>query len=970
MADMLDPHTASLFLQFQRFQQFQNLVPLLSNDTTTPSVATTGERDTGVVQHQPPPQNQPQIQVVPLTQTQSQPVVPLTQNQTQPPPSTQPLIQTQIPSFSESQPAPPIIPYRSVRQPTSLGHPSIAPQPTQPSLAAVASSATPFRDGGFRSLIPQVDAVRRETAALHRSQEPVLPRRHQRQSQPSGNAQRRRGRGAAVPTPVLGRRQAPQTINDTIATLPSGEQVCRIEITIYLRDPEGYNNRVIYHLARANVVEAFRSKMNLDHKLHVSLETPLSSLMDAIRNELVRCPQEYELPDTTHDALGRPEPLFLLLEFTNAGRRGSRSNILYLRPTRADVSMTISDLFNIRNVAQVPNLAVKEGYFQLHFMLDVDEIQAKFSLLEAGLGTDPVIRRHKCLSARFHYEHYYGADQRNPVPAYETGLCLCNLDAENDSEAGESSILDEEMPPEELNPRSNVSPPILPLPSNNVSDLYPVIPASLFQSSFPPTEENFPHLTNMSQRQCRHVVDFASTVYAAANAGVSRSTLLDISGDTVEMAAKKLLSMVREAVNSGDFHAILSERRIFEVGTRGGQLSIGDGVEGEVVSLAWKIVSADQHSSVFRMTSGDRCSIVCSSPMVISGILPASRREQMCILGAMAAVMICYGKYPAPLSPAILQFLIHGGDPRSIDRDFVQEWLPELYADLNRYQEIGPGGDLSSFEPMFSSFTTLTTASLKLRSPEFHDAIGAYALYQSTVSLEPPMHPEIVSFVNGFRLKCSNGFELGKAIRLCFIGGSSAFLSQLSLTHVADYGSVKDHLRVETPHNHVVQAISNALGSPFVFKDFLEDFLRNTGIPCPELWRDAQSHFNPCVINQLSSIEKVFYRPQMFIWASTGSPEIRPDLIDGNVRVLLVDENDDHYIDGNSSDPVQIRLRQIYLEEGKISFRTCSMVVRVPGMYIKNLIDQCHADNVSVLPRLHHWLLCEVLNAIGKHSML
>jgi len=64
------------------------------------------------------------------------------------------------------------------------------------------------------------------------------------------------------------------------------------------------------------------------------------------------------------------------------------------------------------------------------------------------------------------------------------------------------------------------------------------------------------------------------------------------------------------------------------------------------------------------------------------------------------------------------------------------------------------------------------------------------------------------------------------------------------------------------------------------------------------------------------------------------------------------------------------------LGAGKISFRTCAKAVRLPGSYILQLAQASHpAVSTSGEPRsfieaFDHWFLCEILTALGGHSML
>lgn len=61
------------------------------------------------------------------------------------------------------------------------------------------------------------------------------------------------------------------------------------------------------------------------------------------------------------------------------------------------------------------------------------------------------------------------------------------------------------------------------------------------------------------------------------------------------------------------------------------------------------------------------------------------------------------------------------------------------------------------------------------------------------------------------------------------------------------------------------------------------------------------------------------------------------------------------------------------LKEGKISFKTCSRQVRIPASHFATLSLQVYDPSLepsSLENAVHHWLLVEILNAIGNHSIL
>jgi len=60
------------------------------------------------------------------------------------------------------------------------------------------------------------------------------------------------------------------------------------------------------------------------------------------------------------------------------------------------------------------------------------------------------------------------------------------------------------------------------------------------------------------------------------------------------------------------------------------------------------------------------------------------------------------------------------------------------------------------------------------------------------------------------------------------------------------------------------------------------------------------------------------------------------------------------------------------LREGRISFQTCFSKVLIPATHIINIAAESSssgADQTSFFHAVDHWLLCEVLNAIGSHTV-
>lgn len=59
------------------------------------------------------------------------------------------------------------------------------------------------------------------------------------------------------------------------------------------------------------------------------------------------------------------------------------------------------------------------------------------------------------------------------------------------------------------------------------------------------------------------------------------------------------------------------------------------------------------------------------------------------------------------------------------------------------------------------------------------------------------------------------------------------------------------------------------------------------------------------------------------------------------------------------------------LANGKIAYATCYQAVNIPASYAVRLASQAYTTDQeprSFQAAVDHWLLCEVLNAIGNHT--
>ena len=163
-------------------------------------------------------------------------------------------------------------------------------------------------------------------------------------------------------------------------------------------------------------------------------------------------------------------------------------------------------------------------------------------------------------------------------------------------------------------------------------------------------------------------------------------------------------------------------------------------------------------------------------------------------------------------------------------------------------------------------------------------------------------------------------------------------------------------------------------------QSLIREFFQGSGIPCPALFAEVQDSFSPLI--SIDKVDAKAFCSQMFLWAATGSPTVNPDLenilvcsffeLQKNTKqflqITVASDTDPQYSDSQN--------RQAMLSAGKISFRTCMKSARLPGPYILGLAHASYPSlSASGEPHtfseaFNHWFLCEILTAVGGHSML
>ena len=164
-------------------------------------------------------------------------------------------------------------------------------------------------------------------------------------------------------------------------------------------------------------------------------------------------------------------------------------------------------------------------------------------------------------------------------------------------------------------------------------------------------------------------------------------------------------------------------------------------------------------------------------------------------------------------------------------------------------------------------------------------------LYYAIFGPEPPFHPEWKAFIQGFALKCRNGFTfldvsfffptvddtVLKVLQIpkAFEGGSEAFISLLWTSAVTSYDSIRDHSIIQRPPPSYTHALQAATDSTVTLYSLITNFLQGSGSPCPALFAEVCDSFSSLV--SLDTIDTPAFRSRMLLWAATGSPTIDPN---------------------------------------------------------------------------------------------
>ncbi|KAF8893501.1 hypothetical protein BD779DRAFT_1669784 [Infundibulicybe gibba] len=197
-------------------------------------------------------------------------------------------------------------------------------------------------------------------------------------------------------------------------------------------------------------------------------------------------------------------------------------------------------------------------------------------------------------------------------------------------------------------------------------------------------------------------------VFDAASAGSAPDERLSLRGaNTIELA-EHLCMLLTEAGAAGDFTRVLLPEREFLIVSRTPDgleqiRSLGDGIEREVIYTAFhKYLQSP--SQWFLPRAGDFSTVATCHSLATAIYLAPARRQGLLLLGALTGLFLIHGMAPAPLSPVLLHYFIHGCDLNAIHEGVLGSWYPELHHTIRSWLDAGAGGDTREFQTHFATF--------------------------------------------------------------------------------------------------------------------------------------------------------------------------------------------------------------------------------------------------------------------------
>ncbi|KAF8174019.1 hypothetical protein K438DRAFT_1849830 [Mycena galopus ATCC 62051] len=704
----------------------------------------------------------------------------------------------------------------------------------------------------------------------------------------------------------------------------------------------------------------------LRFRYRLQSNTTIVSLIERVSTDMANSDRKWQFGHHSHalrQLLSRNETQPLqLLALGNRGIARIRDGLVTLSRQPPDSQLTLKGLFTPTNVSKYcrPQLTIRGKLLILNFVVAQSGITG-LAKLAPRLSFSS--RRHACLPRLMHGVYSRVNETRATPSDWTPPECDSEGETDDEMEVADALMdLDVENSPPTPTPMPTASSVGTISAENSQSSSSSLSQADLWATAWVPTRGRYRALYESSH--------FAKSLFESA-ASSSRPTRLIISGQSIPELAFALVSKIKEADLRNDFTEVFSPQRSYNIlRDDGSLLTTGVGIGREVLYTAW--LCYQQHAGQWFLSRFDgKCSIATTMPLVSANLVNADRRQNLVVLGCLAALLLIHGIAPEPLSPALIQWAANKCDLGSLTREFIGEWFPELRTLLDDWVSTGPTGDIRPFANHFAIYHDIQVASLQGRDQPQHQALGFEMLYTSVIGPQPPTHTELKAFVKGLRSPCANGLDFCDVIR-SYPGGSTGFISRLWTSVIHNFDSIKSHLSVVTTPTR--ESLIDFVGqdSPVLDMDLahmLQEWLKGSGIPCPGLFEIAKPTLSKLI--PFGDVDSPAFRPKMFCWSGTGSPHVEWE-DHQQLSVYFVGPDDEQY----HSSPIA---RRGYMKMGIIRFQSCFRTIRIPILYLAELSKQSYpakddegndTEPFSLQQAIDNWFLIQTLTGIGEHSLL
>ncbi|KAJ3966559.1 hypothetical protein EV361DRAFT_771866, partial [Lentinula raphanica] len=192
-----------------------------------------------------------------------------------------------------------------------------------------------------------------------------------------------------------------------------------------------------------------------------------------------------------------------------------------------------------------------------------------------------------------------------------------------------------------------------------------------------------------------------------------------IKGQNTEEMLQAFTALVRKANIDGDFTALLSEHRHFQlvhIDENGIEtfVSSGPGIEKEVLNLF--ITSNFDAASALLTNLTDDYTTLATVPMLSASDISLVKKNSLIQFGSAIGLSLVHGIYPVDINPLLLVYFLN---------------------DCN-----------------LSSITKSLVSALHDRSARQHQSLAWTMLHNAIIGPESANHPYLVAFMQGFLLPC------------------------------------------------------------------------------------------------------------------------------------------------------------------------------------------------------------------------